>query len=52
MHRSTVRGVQDLAPGFGLPLHFNIHAPSPFGSGVWQAGGVGFRWDADIPMQN
>jgi taurine dioxygenase len=52
MHRSTVRGVQDLAPGFGLPQHLNIVAPSPFGDGVWQAGGVGFRWDDHIPMQN
>ncbi len=52
MHRSTVRGVQDLAPGFGLPLHLNINGASPFGEGVWQAGGVGFRWDDGIPMQN
>jgi len=52
MHRSTVRGVQDLAPGFGLPDHLDIAAPSPFGDGVWQAGGVGFRWDDHIPMQN
>jgi taurine dioxygenase len=52
MHRSTVRGVQDLAPGFGLPLRFDINGPSPFGRGVWAPGGVGFRWDADIPMQN
>ena len=52
MHRSTVRGVQDLAPDFGLPLFFNINAPSPFGDGVWQSGGVGFRWEDKIPMQN
>jgi taurine dioxygenase len=52
MHRSTVRGVQDLAPGFGLPQHLNIFALSPFGDGVWQAGGVGFRWDDTIPMRN
>ena len=52
MHRSTVRGVRDLAPGFGLPLHLEIHGPSPFGEGVWQGGGIGFRWDEDIHMQN
>lgn len=52
MHRSTVRGVQNLAPDFGLPLQVNIQGPSPFGKGVWQAGGVGFRWDDGIPMQN
>ncbi|GHE21786.1 TauD/TfdA dioxygenase family protein [Halomonas urumqiensis] len=52
MHRSTVRGVQDLAPGFGLPQHVDIFGPNPLGEGVWQAGGVGFRWEDDIPMQN
>jgi len=52
MHRSTVRGVQPLAPGFDLPLHLEIDRPSPFGEGVWQGGGVGFRWEAGIPMQN
>ena len=52
MHRSTVRGVSDLSPGFGLPDHVDIAGPSPFGDGVWRAGGLGFRWDADIPMQN
>jgi taurine dioxygenase len=52
MHRSTVRGVQDLAPDFGLPMHVNIHGPSPLGDGVWQGGGIGFRWDDDVRMQN
>jgi taurine dioxygenase len=52
MHRSTVRGVGDLAPNFGLPIRLNIAGPSPFGDGVWQAGGIGFRWDETIPMQN
>ena len=52
MHRSTVRGVQDLAPGFGLPPQLDIYGPSPFGPGVWRPGGVGFRWDESIPMQN
>ena len=52
MHRSTVRGVSDLKPHFGLPIRIDIYGPSPFGEGVWQAGGIGFRWDESIPMQN
>lgn len=52
LHRSTVRGIQDLAPGFGLPLQVDIHGPNPQGQGVWQGGGIGFRWDANVPMQN
>lgn len=52
MHRSTVRGTHDLAPGFGLPQHVNIDGPNPFGQGVWQGGGIGFRWDDHIPMRN
>lgn len=52
MHRSTVRGVSDLSPRYGLPIRIDISGPSPFGAGVWQAGGIGFRWDESIPMQN
>lgn len=52
MHRSTVRGMQDLAPGFGLPLQLDIYGRSPLGDGVWHAGGLGFRWEEGIPMQN
>ncbi|MEQ9258691.1 MAG: TauD/TfdA family dioxygenase [Roseovarius sp.] len=52
MHRSTVRGVKDLAPGFDLPQHVNINGANPLGQGVWQGGGVGFRWDDGIRMQN
>ncbi len=52
MHRSTVRGMHDLAPSFGLPLRVDIDGSNPFGSGVWQGGGVGFRWDEAIPMRN
>ena len=52
MHRSTVRGTQDLAPGLGLPLQVDIHGPSPLENGVWQGGGIGFRWEENIPMQN
>ena len=52
MHRSTVRGVHHLSPRFGLPPFFDISASSPFGEGVWQSGGLGFRWDAEAKMQN
>lgn len=52
MHRSTVRGMQDLAPGFGLPQHVDIQGPNPLGEGVWKGGGIGFRWEDGIPMQN
>lgn len=52
MHRSTVRGRGPFAPHFGLPSFIDISQPSPFGPGVWHVGGVGFRWDASIPMQN
>ncbi|MCR9218843.1 MAG: TauD/TfdA family dioxygenase [Alphaproteobacteria bacterium] len=52
MHRSTVRGVHDLAPDFGLPPQVDIYGPNPLGRGVWQGGAVGFRWDDGIPMQN
>ncbi|PWJ21396.1 TauD/TfdA dioxygenase family protein [Jannaschia seohaensis] len=52
MHRSTVKGVKDLAPGFDLPQHVGIDGPNPIGEGVWHAGGVGFRWQDGIPMRN
>ena len=52
MHRSTVKGVQDLAPGFDLPQHVRIDGPNPIGEGVWQGGGIGFRWEEGIKMRN
>ena len=52
MHRSTVRGVKNLIPDFSLPIRLNIFGPSPLGDGVWQGGGLGFRWDDNLPMQN
>jgi taurine dioxygenase len=52
MHRSTVKGMQNLVPDFDLPLVLDINGSSPYGSGVWQGGGLGFRWDDGIPMQN
>jgi len=51
MHRSTVQGIHPLTAS-GLPSHLDIHGPSPLGEGVWQGGGIGFRWDAHAPMQN
>ena len=52
MHRSTVRGTDLLRPRHDLPVHVDIHGPNPSASGVWHGGGVGFRWQSDIPMQN
>ncbi len=53
MDRVTVRSPRNLAPHFGLPQYINIGGPHPLNrDGVWQAGGVGFRWRDDIPMQN
>ncbi len=52
LHRSTVRGMQSFAPHFDLPQFFDLNGPNPFGSGVWKRGGIGFRWDDGIPMQN
>jgi taurine dioxygenase len=52
MHRSTVKGLDLLKPREGLPPQVNIHGPNPTGQGVWLGGGVGFRWQTDIPMQN
>ncbi|KGE04630.1 TauD/TfdA dioxygenase family protein [Pseudohaliea rubra] len=53
MHRATVAApFEAFEPHFGLPQHLPIHRPSPLGPGVWQPGGIGFRWDASAPMQN
>jgi taurine dioxygenase len=52
MHRATVRAPAHLEPDFGLPQFLNIDGPSPFGDGVWNGGGLGFRWDDNIHMQN
>lgn len=52
MHRSTVRGTGLLEPRDGLPVHLDIHGANPAGGGVWQGGGVGFRWEYGIPMRN
>lgn len=52
MHRITVKGTHNLAPDSALPQYINIHAPNPFKDGVWQGGGIGFRWDERAPMRN
>jgi len=53
MDRVTIKSRQDLAPHFGLPQYINIAGPHPFNKdGVWQAGGVGFRWKDDVRLQN
>lgn len=51
LHRTTVKATRPLAPE-GLPQKADIGGPNPFGQGVWQAGGVGFRWDDSARMQN
>ena len=52
LHRTTIRAEWAFDPPFGLPHCMNIHGRSPYGEGVWQGGGLGFRWDETIPMQN
>lgn len=52
LHRTTVRAMQDFKPGFGLPQAVNIYGPNPAGNGVWIGGGIGYRWDENIRMQN
>ncbi|MCH1550573.1 MAG: TauD/TfdA family dioxygenase [Pseudomonadales bacterium] len=52
MHRSTTRAVNAFKPDFALPSVLDITAPSPLGEGVWQAGGIGFRWEPTAPMRN
>jgi len=52
MHRSTVKGVQDLAQDFGLPRHVMIDGPKLSGEGVWQKRGVGVRLKDGMPMRN
>lgn len=52
MHRTTVQAKDTLSPPFGLPQFLNIAGPNPFGRGVWLSGGIGFRWNVGIAMQN
>jgi len=55
VHRSTVRGKKPFHPDELLPgvRFIDMEGPNPFNAdGVWQPGGLGFRWDESIPMQN
>lgn len=57
LHRTTIKAMKDFLPGFGLPdtatreiLMKGQEAAG--GRGVFVAGGLGFRWDESIRMQN
>lgn len=52
LHRTTVKAPRNFDPPFGLPPVVDMNWRNPFGKGVWQGGGLGFRWDETIPMQN
>ena len=52
LHRTTIKAPNTFDPPFGLPPVLNILGPNPLGQGHWQGGGLGFRWDETIPMQN
>ena len=52
LHRTTIKAMINFDPPFGLPAQANMHGANPLGQGVWQGGGLGFRWDETIPMQN
>ena len=55
LHRTTVAGMMHLdpPPRFSLPPAINVYGGKhPFGDGVFIGGGIGFRWDPDIHMQN
>lgn len=55
LHRSTVKGMIQFAPPFGLPPVLDIEGENPLGrnsSGVWQGGGTGFVWKEGLRLQN
>lgn len=52
VHRLTILSPEDFKPRFGLPQYADIHGRNPFGQGIWQGGGTGFRWDDNARMQN
>ena len=53
LHRTTIKAPKFFDPPFGLPYALDIHGAHPLkGQGHWQGGGLGFRWDETIPMQN
>jgi len=57
LHRTTIKAMKDFLPGFGLPatatrdLLVKANEASQ-DEGVFVAGGLGFRWDPSIRMQN
>jgi len=55
LHRTTIKARQNFDPPPPLPHSLNVYGPNPFGrdaGGVWIGGGIGFRWDENIRMQN
>lgn len=54
LHRTTIKSPLDFSPpeSFDLPTHMNINGRNPFGKGVWQSGGVGFKWKEDIVLHS
>lgn len=54
LHRTTIKSPWDFTvdESLHLPSHLNINGRCPFGEGVWESGGLGFRWDDDIKMSN
>jgi len=57
LHRTTIKGMinHDPLPETGLEHEIDMNANrgrNPFDNGVWQGGGLGFRWDPNIRMQN
>merc|ERR1712046_330355 len=50
LHRTTVKGMinHDPLPETGLPHELDMDGRNPFDKGVWQGGGLGFRWDPSI----
>lgn len=55
LHRTTVRAFRPFSPPFGLPdvaTSDLLQAADTSGTGVFVPGGLGFRWDPTIRMQN
>mmetsp|Transcript_117625 Transcript_117625/g.366420 ORF Transcript_117625/g.366420 Transcript_117625/m.366420 type:complete len:363 (+) Transcript_117625:545-1633(+) len=57
LHRTTVQAMRDFLPGFDLPAMVTREilvgaSEASGGEGVFVAGGLGFRWDPTIRMQN
>ena len=51
LHRTTVKAMADFKHP-DLPQAVDIFGENPLGEGVWIGGGIGFRWDDAIHMQN